>query len=641
MRSIIFSCFLLVLIGCGGGSNNASPTVPPSTTPPASAAITTMKIYYLHSTERYAGWGLHLWGDAIAAQTATTWTNPRLPTRIENDYAYWEVPIINEDAIFSFIVHFGDSKSPNYDLILTPSDFGDTVWVVEDRVAAVGAGSTATPFADETSARAALADVITSKGNAAQNLDLSAVSVDPVLSELSNDWLTSPNFMEIYVRAYQDSDGDGIGDFNGLISRLDYLQDLGINGLWLMPIMQSSDNDHGYETQDYRTVEDQYGTLADFQNLLRAAHARGIAVVIDYVINHASYQNPLFLDASASADNPYRDWFIWRDDQPNWNLWGANPWRTTPAGTFYGAFTERMPDFNLTNPAVIEFHQNNMRYWLNMGVNGFRFDAVGVLVENGANQLEAQPENLTVMRQLQDVIDQYENAYIVCEAPQQYIQMAQSSACGRAFHFTLGHAILDSVKNGRISNTVVTELQRSDIDRMPLILANHDYFAGDRIYNQLAGNLSQYKLAAAIYTLVSANPFTYYGEEIGMAAGNNMQTDASLRTPMSWTGDALHAGFSTVTPFRTLAANVTSYNAALQVGVSDSLHHWYQQLYQLRASYPLLSSGTLTVLSNANESQLVFTRSDETNTLTVDIDLSNLSVTVDLNGQNVASMMVN
>ena len=615
-------------IDVSDGSKTTSQTLAVTVTqiPPPDTSIRTMKIYYLHSSGFYAGWGLHLWGNSVDPEYVTTWQNVMPPTRVVNDYAYWEVPIVDEDQIFSFIVHFGDLKSPNYDLILTPATFGDTVWVTEDSVAAEGPGITATPFSTEAEARAALAQVMVNTGNESEGLDFSSIEPLPVEQNIADDWWQSANFMEIYVRGYQDSDGDGVGDFNGLTQRLPYLAELGINALWLMPIMESADNDHGYETQNYRDVESDYGTLADFQNLLDEADRLGIAVIIDYVMNHAASQNPLFQDAASSPNHPLRDWFIWNDTVDNrWQLWGRTPWRNSPYGVYYGAFTERMPDFNLRNQAVLDYHKDNMRFWLNLGVDGFRFDAVGVLVENGINQLENQPQNLTVMGEMASVLDDYPYAYIVCEAPGQFRDMAQTDSCVNAFNFSAGHTILESVRNRRISAGLINELSQARRDQMPMILANHDFFAGDRIYNQLNGDMTQYRLASALYLLLSSQPYTYYGEEIGMAAGANLQPDASLRTPMSWNNNAMHAGFSTRTPFRRLSANVSEYNLEAQQLDSSSLYYWYQSLYALRSAHPTLSTGIMQVLTQASEPVLAFTRSTETITYLTLINVSDQS----------------
>lgn len=566
-----------------------------------------MTIKFLHSAENYDIWGLHLWGDAIAPSDQTTWQQPRPLTRIENDYAVFEVPIADATQYFNFIVHFGDIKSPPYDLRLIPESFGTSAWVVQDTAVNI-TGINAEPFADEASARAAFETLKASIGNASEQLDLSPVEPQVPQNALADNWQDNANFMEIYVRAYKDSDSDGIGDINGLIEQLDYLHDLGITGLWLMPIMESSDNDHGYETQDYRAIESDYGSMQDFERLLDEAHARGIAIVIDYLVNHASYLNPVFVDAASGSDHPKRDWFIWRDSPPsNWSLFGGDPWRSGISGHFYGAFTSRMPDFNLLNPEVIAFHQSNLAFWLNKGVDGFRFDAVGVLVENGAGRLEDQPENHGVMRAMRDIITQYPKSYMVCEAPTGFARFAQSDSCGKAFHFNAGHQILDSVKSGRVTASLIDIVNDHNLANMPLILANHDFFAGNRIANQLNNNLNQYRLAAASYVLLSANPFTYYGEEIGMAAGENMQNDASLRTPMSWTNNRVNAGFSTsATIFRGLSANVTDANVEQQLADDRSLYYFYKRIYDLRDAYPSIALGNKTALSQANQSVLAW-----------------------------------
>lgn len=596
-------------------------STPPDTTPPN--AQTMMKIHFLHTSEQYAVWGLHLWGNAIAQEDVTTWQNARPITRVEADYAVFEIPIVDGSEYFNFIVHFGDIKSPSYDLRIIPDEFGTTAWVVQDTAVNI-TGVNAEPFADEASARAAFIELQSSIGNASDRLDLSPINVQVPTSSLPSNWQNNANFMEIYVRGYKDSDGDGIGDINGLIEQLDYLQALGITGLWLMPIMESSDNDHGYETQDYRSIETDYGSLADFDRLLEQAHNRGIAIVIDYLINHASYLNPVFLDSASSLNHAKRDWFIWRDVAPsNWSLWGGNPWRTGISGNFYGAFTSRMPDFNLLNPEVIAFHQSNLAFWLNRGVDGFRFDAVGVLVENGPGALENQAQNHTVMRAMRDVITQYPNAYMVCESPSSYQQFALDSSCGKAFHFSAGHRILESVKAGRVVSGLVPIIEDDNLANMPLILANHDYFAGDRIANQLNNSTNQYRLAAAAYLLLSANPFTYYGEEIGMAAGANLQADASLRTPMSWNNDAVTAGFTSGNnPFRGLSANSITNNVAMQLSAPESLYNFYADLYALRQANSVIASGNKTALSQANDEVLVWKSQSSDTTLVIALNLS-------------------
>jgi glycosidase len=602
---------LLGLAACGGGGKNGSP-------PPIPPANTTVTINYLRVDPAYDGWGLHLWGNAIAASVQTQWAAPRLPDRIENNAAVFEIPLVDATQSLNFIAHNGELKSPVFDLSIVPQTFGTSVWIVQDEVAAL-LGDIGTPFASEAAALAAL----NALGNKSAGLDLSNVVVNDIDSGLANAWADSASFAEIYVRAYQDADGDGIGDIQGLTSRLDYLQSLGITGIWLMPVTESADNDHGYAVQDYRTIEQQYGTMADFEQMLAAAHARGIAVIIDYVINHAASSNPLFLDASTSSTNDKRDWFIWDAVRPQgWNTFAGDPWRNNGNGWYYGIFSPLMPDFNLRNPEVVEFHKNNLRFWLNKGVDGFRFDAVGVLYENGPAEWEDAPENHTLLAQIQNLVAGYNKRFIVCEAPASPASYAAANSCGRAFAFQASGAILDSARNASVDATFVNQLADARSDFMPLFLANHDSFAGARIWNQLNGNETQYRIAAASYLLASRTPFTYYGEEIGMANGAGLNGDAALRTPMSWTSDPNTAGFSAVTPFRALSANSTTQNVETEFGNAGSLLTAYSELLALRRDYPVIASGQLNVQSQGGDAVLLLTRTSGTECVVIAVNYS-------------------
>ncbi|ABD79853.1 alpha-amylase family glycosyl hydrolase [Saccharophagus degradans] len=586
-------------------------TEDPKETPDTENNSPTVRIHYLNSNQAYDNWGLHLWGDAIASSTATNWTSPFALTRAENDYGLYEVPLADPNGTFNFIMHFGDFKNPAYDFSIIPAQFGTDVWLVQDTPADVTNG-VAIPFDNEADARAAYESLMANIGNASAALDLTDIEIKDSDTGLAADWVDTAHFAEIYIRGYQDSDGNGIGDIQGLISRLDYLAESGINGIWLMPAMESSDNDHGYATSDYRAIESDYGTMQDFQQLLDEAHARNIAIVMDYVMNHSSNANPLFQDALSSPTNSKRDWYIIRDDKlEGWNTWGSDPWKSNANGYYYAAFSSQMPDFNLRNPDVIRFHQNNLRFWLNMGVDGFRFDAVGVLVENGKDAWEDQDDNHPVINAMKTTIEAYQKRYIVCESPTGYAAFAQQNSCGRAFNFSAGHGILRSVKQGKLDAEFVEQLNASNIDAMPLILANHDAFAGIRVWDQLNGNKTHYKLAAASYLLASRNPFTYYGEEIGLAGAANLSGDWSIRTPMSWNNDPQNAGFSTAQPFRELSANVMTQNVEAQLGKTDSLLAYYRSIYDLRNAHPVIANGNLNVQGQANDNALVLVRTSD------------------------------
>jgi alpha-amylase len=423
-----------------------------------------------------------------------------------------------------------------------------------------------------------------------------AVDVSPVAaadpgSRLPAGWQQGA-FMQIFVRSYKDSDGDGVGDLRGLIGQLDYLRDLGVSGLWLMPVMPSQDRDHGYAVSDYRSIEAQYGSLSDLDELLRQAHARGIGVILDYVINHSAAEHPLFANARLAGGNPYRDWYVWQGIKPSgWSIYGSDPWRGGTGNHYFAPFWDQMPDFNLLNPKVAAWHHDNLRFWLNRGVDGFRFDAVGHLVENGASAWENQPQNYTLLRDARQVVNGYAQRFLVCEGPSD--PRGYSAACGSAFAFGHQSNILNAARGDAAAVQEVASFHNTAPAGISTMLSNHDSFAGQRVHDQLGGNLARYRLAAAIYLLQPGTPFIYYGEEIGLAGGGaSLSGDPKLRTPMSWTGSTATAGFTTGTPYRSLSANVATANVAAQLNDPASLLSFYKTLLALRKSQPALASGS-------------------------------------------------
>jgi glycosidase len=416
-------------------------------------------------------------------------------------------------------------------------------------------------------------------------------------STLPEDWQHGV-FMEIFVRGFKDSDGDGIGDLRGLIQKLDYLRDLGIKGLWLMPITRSQDGDHGYAVADYRAIEPSFGNLADFDELLKEAHRRGIGVIVDYVVNHSAAQHPIFLESASSPQSAFRDWFIWRDQaEAGWvNSWDPKwqPWHSTPApGVYFGGFWREMPDWNLRNPAVVAWHHDNLRFWLNRGVDGFRFDAVGNLFENGGTSWLNQPENYPFMGDIRRLVQSYRNRYIVCEGPSfDYLGFVSPQSCGSAFAFEHNNRIIKAAKGDADAVKAVAEFFKTAPAGLATLLSNHDDFAGRRIADQLGGDAAAYRLAAATYLLMPGTPFVYYGEEIGMAGGIGLKGDAELRSPLSWTADANNAGFSSARPYRVLASNVATANVAAQKADPASLLSFYTAMLGLRNRIPALAQGS-------------------------------------------------
>ena len=440
--------------------------------------------------------------------------------------------------------------------------------------------------------------------------DIGTVEIVKRPSPLPADWAKKGVFIEIKVRSYQDSNGDGVGDLNGLTSRLDYLKSLGVSGIWLMPIFKSEDRDHGYAVMDYRAIEPDYGTLADFDRLLAEAHRRGIGIIVDYVINHSAAAHPAFESAYDHRNSPYADWYIFKDEpQPGWNTFSGSPWREAGKRWYYAVFDSQMPDFNLRNPQVIDFHHNNLKFWLNRGVDGFRFDAVGVLVENRAIAWENQPENHVVMKGVQDLLAQYDNRFMVCEAPSDPGAFAAATSCGNAFAFGLQKHIIGSVKLGRTRAELVNFLRSQPVARMSTLLANHDYFAGQRLSQQFRGDDNAYRLAAGALLTLPGTPFLYYGEEIGLGQSEPVKyDDQAIRGPMSWSAER-NAGFTTAAePFRPLVNNWKTHNVAVQDADPKSMLNWYRSLIALRNAEPALSIGSYTALSSRDDPVFTFVR---------------------------------
>ena len=420
-------------------------------------------------------------------------------------------------------------------------------------------------------------------------VDTSAVAAADPGSTLPASWEHGA-VMEIYVRGYQDSDGDGQGDLKGLISRLDYLRDLGVKGLWLMPVNASQDHDHGYAVTDYRAIEPQYGTLADMDELVKQAHARGMGVMMDYVMNHSAGLHPAFVNSRDSASNPYRSWYVWQSPAPTgWSVFGGNPWRSTLNGAYYAPFWDQMPDFNLTNAAVVNWHHDNLRFWLNRGVDGFRFDAVGNLVENGPGAWQNQPQNYALMHDVRSLLDTYAQRSMVCEAPDDPKGFGASTACAGAFAFGLQYDLVSAAKGSTTALPKVAAYYQTAPAGMAGFVSNHDSFAGQRLWDQVGGNQAQYKLAAAMNLLLPGRPFIYYGEEVGLGSNATLNGDAALRTPMSWTADK--SGFTSGTPWRALAGNVTTQNVAAQ-NDSGSILNFYKAMLALRNSRPSIANGS-------------------------------------------------
>ena len=421
---------------------------------------------------------------------------------------------------------------------------------------------------------------------------LAPVPERPRPSALPEGWQHGA-FMEIFVRSWKDSDGDGIGDLRGLTQTLDTLQQLGIRGLWLMPVTRSADGDHGYATTHYRDIEPAYGTLADFDELLRQAHARGIGVIMDYVVNHSADRHPFFAQALRDPKSPFRAWYEWRNAKPEgWDIWGKDPWFSTAAGSYLGTFGADMPDFNLRHAPAVAYHQDSLRFWLNRGLDGFRLDAVPHLIENNARDWNDQPESRRLTAELVRGVHRYPGRYVVCEATAEPRDYAQPQLCGGAFAFGLEKDLAPAARGDAEAIARVAAFYRTAPHTLASFVSNHDQFAGRRLWDQVAGDERAYRLAAATYLLLPGTPFIYYGEEIGMAGAKGLSGDPAIRGPYSWTGEPERAGFSTARPYRALASNQATHHLQAQLRDPASLWHFYKNVLQLRNSRVSIARGS-------------------------------------------------
>ncbi len=425
-------------------------------------------------------------------------------------------------------------------------------------------------------------------------------------------WWRDAVFYEIFVRSFNDSNGDGIGDFNGITQKLDYIQSLGVNGIWLMPI-HPSPSYHGYDIVNYYAVNPQYGTLADFKNLLAEAHKRGIKIIIDLVLNHTSSQHPFFMDANSSPDSKYRNWYVW-SDQP------GDHWHQGNGGYYYGYFWGGMPDLNYRNPEVTAQMEEVTRFWLeDIGVDGFRIDAVKHLIEEGSKLENTQATHDWLKGYYTFYKGVNTNAYTVGEVygAGAFLATKYAEQTDQIFNFELASGFVNSVQgesNTGLNGAWSFTLKDIQDGNYATFLTNHDQ---NRVMSVLNGNVQKAKLATVLLLTSPGTPFIYYGEEIGM---QGKKPDEDIRLPMQWSADA-NAGFTTGTPWRAPFTNYTEVNVAAQDQDPNSLLNLYRTLGKLRADHPALRGGKIAVLSTGNSGVFAMLRTDGTEHFLVIVNL--------------------
>jgi alpha-amylase len=415
-------------------------------------------------------------------------------------------------------------------------------------------------------------------------------------------WWRNGVCYEVFVRSFYDSDGDGIGDLRGLTARLDYINDgnpasttsLGANCIWLMPIDKSMSY-HGYDVVDYYHVDPRYRTDDDFRNLVSEAHKRGIHVIVDFVPNHTGSQNPWFQQALHDPGSPYRDWYRWSKTLPaQKGPWGQEAWHKSPVRDeyYYGVFWHEMPDLNYKNRSVRAEMQKVLTYWLReMHADGFRFDAIPYLVEDG--------DVLQHSRGTHDELRQLGNA-VRTAAPESFTvgEMSDESPDVMAtyypdqldsyFAFAVARATMQAAATGDASGffkAVAQANERFPSGRWSPFLTNHDQ---PRVMTVL-GDAAKARVAASAMLMLPGMPFVYYGEEIGMVGP---KPDEMIRTPMQWSS-APNGGFTTGKPWESLQADWKTKNVAAQDSSQRSLLNHYRKLIHLRNVHEALTRGPL------------------------------------------------
>jgi alpha-glucosidase len=455
-------------------------------------------------------------------------------------------------------------------------------------------------------------------------------------------WWRDATFYEIYIRSFQDSNGDGIGDLNGITARVDYLTELGVNGIWITPFYPSPQVDFGYDVSDHESVDPQFGTLSDFDRLVAAAHDRDIAVVIDIVLNHTSDRHPWFESSRASKDAPLRDWYIWRDGAApgrppnNWeSAFGGSAWTfdERTAQWYYHSFYAEQPDLNWRNPRVEARMLDVLKFWIDHGVDGFRLDAVNTLFEDPAlrdNPLLPQakvtltgvvtqdfvqsrrlPEVHAALRRVRGFVDRHApDTVLISEAYVDEVgDLVRFYGDDDEMHLPFNFfAAQVPTLDAALFRRAIDEVDAACGERWPsLVLSNHDIErACDRYAGAEHADAVARVLAMLLLTL-RGTPFLYYGEEIAMRTHPPARLEDvrdpvgrtfwpaykgrdGVRRPMQWE-DKPGGGFSTAAPWLALAPDVRTRNVAQQAEDPRSVLHFYRALLRARRASDALRAG--------------------------------------------------
>ena len=442
----------------------------------------------------------------------------------------------------------------------------------------------------------------------------------------TSGWWRDKVVYEIFVRSFADSDGDGVGDLQGLTAHLDYLNDgdpstntdLGVDAVWLTPI-HPSPSYHGYDVTDYRSVNPAFGTLTDFDAFVAGAHQRGIKVILDMVLNHSSRQHPWFVNSQTGDTAAKRNWYVWSATDPGWRspFSGGKVWYPLNGAYYYGLFSSTMPDLDLGTAEVEAELVSTMKFWLAHGVDGFRLDAVRHYFESSTGVLVDQPETHAFLKRIRRALQEtYPQTLLVGEAWTTVETVAtyygEGDEVQLSFSFDLADAIKSSIPAGDCSavSSVLTRLDAAlagkDRGFDAPFLSNHDQV---RTMRALGADAAAARVAAATLFALPGTPFLYYGEEIGMQGGPATD-DRQKRTPFRWNSDAGH-GFTSGSPW-TDATEAPGVDVATQQADPTSLWNLYRRLLALRHDQSALAKGEVGVpaLHDAGPGILALVRTD-------------------------------
>ncbi len=497
-------------------------------------------------------------------------------------------------------------------------------------------------------------------------------------------WWQEGVIYQIYPRSFMDSNGDGVGDIPGIIQKLDYLQDLGVAGIWLSPINASPMYDFGYDVSDYRAIDPVFGGMKDFEWLIKEAHRRKIRVIMDLVMNHTSHLHPWFMESRASRDNPKRNWYIWRGDTKgkypnNWMAYfGGRAWEWDEVtGQYYlHSFLKEQPDVNWRNPELKKAMFEEIRFWLDRGVDGFRLDVVNFFIKDDQFRSNPfgigkyprpydlqkhiydrdRPELIELLREWRALLDEYPERMIVgevvAEKPNPALAAKYLGDGTNALHLSFDFSFMNNAWDARVFESRFKAYH----ERIPrngwpcTVFSNHDQVRSYTRYGK--GDIAEKRarVVAVLLMTMRGTPFLYYGEEIGM---KNVRIPRSRiqdpvgkrywpfnpgrdgeRTPMQW-NDGTHGGFSISEPWLPLADDVWEKNVSRQLRDSTSLLRFYMELIALRKKHTALRSGDLAFM-DMHPDVLVYRRSVDGESAIIVLNFSASPKRIDKNVLNAS-----